>query len=83
MLEDEVVEIVEDLSLSFGERLHVAPLLEADNVVGGTKSERNAQESTKQKAKVNWGLNLPASRTVQVEEKTRKRRDGRAIARPR
>jgi len=34
-------------------------------MVGGTKSERNAQESTKQKAKVNWALNLPGNRTVQ------------------
>jgi len=34
-------------------------------MVGGTKSERNAQESIKQKAKVNWGLNLPARRAVQ------------------
>jgi ATP-binding cassette subfamily B protein len=37
----------------------VAPLVEANNMVGGTESERNAQESTKQKAKVNWALNLP------------------------
>jgi len=34
-------------------------------MVGGTKSERNAQESTKQKAKVKLALNLPADRPVQ------------------
>jgi hypothetical protein len=44
----------------------VAPLLETNNMVGGTKSERNAQESTKQKAKVNSGLNLPAEGAVQL-----------------
>ncbi len=51
-------------------------------MVGGTKSERNAQESTKQKAKVNWALNLPVNRTVQLLRSRPEHARASALAEP-
>jgi hypothetical protein len=56
VLLDEVVEVVENLALAFGERLHGWPpasaVVDRDSIGVG---ERNTQESIKQKAKVNAG----------------------------
>jgi hypothetical protein len=63
VLLDEVVQVVENLALAFGERLHGWPPISGRPELialcrrssSRGESERNTQESIKQKAKVNAG----------------------------